>query len=161
MSVMSSFYNNLFKIGIIFQSLFLLAVRLLWGYAFFLAGLGKLEDPGTTSQYFASLNIVFPTFTAYVVGLIEMCGGLLLMCGLLTRLAAIPLTFVMIGAYLTAHLSSVKAIFSDPEMFFAQTPFMFLLASIFLFAFGPGWLSLDALIYWIYCKVTKNKWEGV
>ena len=69
------------------------------------------------------------------------------------------LIVVMIVAYLTAHLDSVKHIFSTPEVFLAQTPFLFLLASLFIFAFGPGVLSLDAFIYWIYCNMKGERKE--
>jgi len=66
----------------------------------------------------------------------------------MSRFTAIPLIITMIVAYLTADLDVVKNIFSAPDKFTAADPFLFLLASVIVFVFGPGRFSLDGLIAW-------------
>lgn len=36
---------------------------------------------------------------------------------------------------------------SDPDKFTGATPFLFLFASLLVFVFGPGKLSLDAVLF--------------
>ena len=61
-------------------------------------------------------------------------------------LVAIPVAFTMIVAYVTADSEALTSIFSDPDKFVAAAPFPFLLTALLVLAFGPGTLSLDALI---------------
>jgi putative oxidoreductase len=128
------------------QSPLLLVLRLYWGWAFFEAGKGKLLNLGQTAEFFGSLGIPFPALNAALAATTECVGGLLLLVGLASRLAAIPLIFTMIVAYLTADLEAVQNVFRDPDKFFAADPFLFLLASVLIFVFGPGAFSLDHLI---------------
>ena len=58
-----------------------------------------------------------------------------------------PLIFTMIVAYATAESEALHAVFSDPNKFLSADPFLFLLASLIVLAFGPGKLSLDALFF--------------
>jgi putative oxidoreductase len=80
------------------------------------------------------------------VGSVEMVGGILLILGLASRLISIPLSITMIVAYLTAHKEEVTSIFSEPDKFIGASPFLFLMVTLIIVAFGPGLLSLDALI---------------
>ena len=148
-----NFYCGLTCLGEAFQSLLLLAVRLYWGFSFFQSGLGKLSDVSAVTQFFADLNIPFPTANAYIAGSIECFGGLLLMVGLFSRIAALPLVVVMLVAYATAHTEALFNIWNDPSQFVAEQPFNFLLAALLVFAFGPGKISLDYLI----CRVFFHK----
>lgn len=140
------FYNRIIYWGSAFQSPFLLAIRLFWGWQFFVTGKGKLMDMPRVVDFFTSIHIPFPLANAYLAGSAECFGGLLLLAGLGARLAAIPLIFTMIIAYLTAHREAVITIFSDPDTFLEQHPFLFLLASLIILIFGPGKFSIDALI---------------
>ena len=49
-------------------------------------------------------------------------------------------------AYGTAHIEEVKGMFSDPDAFVTAAPFLFLLASVIVFTFGPGKFSIDELL---------------
>jgi len=128
------------------QGLFLLTLRLYWGWQFFQAGKGKLGDPAKVAGFFETLGIPFPHFNAILVGTVECFGGLLLLVGLGSRLVSIPLIITMIVAYLTAHVDAVKGIFQDPEAFTSQAPFLFLLALLIVLIFGPGLISMDEWI---------------
>ncbi len=54
--------------------------------------------------------------------------------------------FTMGVAYATAHRKELGSIFTDTDPFTEAPPFLFLLASVIVFAFGPGELSVDALL---------------
>ncbi len=139
-------YRLLVRAGESLQSPLLLAIRLYWGWQFFETGKGKLMDiPGKT-EFFQRLHIPFPKFNVYLAGGTECFGGLLLLAGLGSRLVSIPLIFTMTIAYLTADIDSVKHLFDDPDKFVSAAPFLFMLAAVIVFCFGPGAFSLDWLI---------------
>ncbi len=138
-------YQNLEKLANWLQSPLLLALRLYWGWSFFLTGRGKLLNLGRTAEYFGSLNIPLPKLNAALAGGTECLGGLLLVLGLFSRAAAVPLVFTLSVAYATAERDSLQAIFRDPDKFTAATPFLFLLAVLVVLAFGPGKISIDYL----------------
>lgn len=124
------------------QSLFLLLVRLIWGTQLLLIGIEKLKDIQKTIDQFTTLNIPQPLNAAWTVGSIEAICGLLLVLGFLSRLAALPLVAVMIGAYTFAHAQSL----TDFTLFTQEAPYLFLMASLIVLCFGPGKISLDNLI---------------
>ncbi len=130
----------------ILQSLFLLIVRLYWGWQFFQTGKGKLMDLDKPTQFFQSLGIPFPHLQAMVCGITECLGGLLILVGLLSRLISIPLTILLTVAYLTADIDRAKAIFGDPDKFVTADEFLFLYTVLVVLLFGPGKLSLDWLM---------------
>lgn len=125
------------------QDTVLLAFRLLYGSQFFLTGRGKLLHLDRTTAFFADLGIPAPGFHAVFVGGIEMIGGALLVAGLGTRLAAVPLSVSMVVAYLTAHRAEA---FASVEAFTSQEPYPFLVACLVVLAFGPGRAAIDAWI---------------
>ena len=146
MTLIQKFYRLIIAVGRSLQSLFLLLVRLYWGWGFFLAGKGKLSNLEKPTQYFQSLGIPLPHEQAFLAGATECFGGLLLLIGLASRLISIPLMVVMTVAYLTADLPLVKGIFSDPDKFFAADEFLFFYAVVIVFLFGPGKFSVDWLL---------------
>ena len=128
------------------QSPLLLAVRLYWGWQFAQTGWGKLTHLDRTAEFFESLSIPLPKLNAIAAGATECGGGVLLALGLFARPASVPLIFTMLVAYWTADRDALNAIGSDPDKFVTAAPFLFLLASLVVLAFGPGKLSLDALL---------------
>ena len=66
-------------------------------------GRGKLLNIERTAGFFESIDIPLPLVNAYAAGITECVGGLLLLIGLGSRLAAIPLVVTMLVAYATAH----------------------------------------------------------
>jgi putative oxidoreductase len=128
------------------QSPLLLAIRLYWGWQFAQTGWGKLMHLDRTAGFFESLNIPLPKVNAVLAGGTECLGGALLALGLFARPASVPLIFTMLVAYWTADRDALNAIGRDPDMFVTAAPFLFLLASLIVLTFGPGKLSLDALL---------------
>jgi putative oxidoreductase len=141
-------YELIIKVGGNFQSLFLLWMRLTWGHQFYLSGSAKLHNMEKTIQFFTTLQLPYPELHAYVVGWIELVGGLLLFIGLASRLVSIPLICVMIGALATAHAEQLvlAKFITEPANFVTMAPYPFLITSVLVFLFGPGRISLDALI---------------
>lgn len=134
------------KFAALLPSPFLLALRLYWGWQFFQTGKGKLGDLDKVTAFFTELHIPLPKLNAIMAGCTECFGGLLLIVGLFARPVAIPLIFTMIVAYATADREAIMNIFSSPDDFVTAAPFLFLLASVTIFVFGPGRFSLDQLI---------------
>lgn len=142
-SSLNSLESFLTKLGAWLQPVLLLIIRLYWGVSFVQTGWGKLMNLSRTAGYFESLHIPAPMVNAALAGTTECVGGALLALGLFTRFASPALIFTMAIAYLTAEHDALVGIFSNPDGFTGATPFLFLLAALIVFAFGPGTLSLD------------------
>jgi len=125
------------------QSPLLLLIRIIWGLLFIQAGFGKLADIGNVVEFFTSLNIPYPVFSAWLVAFVETIGGVLILIGFLTRFAAVPFVIVMVTALLTAHQEATMHLFTDFSEFMKQAPFTYLFATLTLMAFGPGCFSVD------------------
>ena len=138
------------------QSLFLLAVRLYWGWQFVVDGWGKLHHLAKVTEYFGSLGLPAPGATALFVSILELVGGILLALGLGTRLIALLLTGNMTVAYITGDREALLSVFSDPDKFIAAAPFSYLLASLIILVFGPGAYSLDALLNRMWSSPASN-----
>ena len=141
-------YKLLIESGDVFAMLFLLFIRLNWGWQFCQTGQGKLLNHQQVTQFFSSLNLPLPGLTAWFVGGIECIGGILLILGLATRPVGIILAGNMLVAYLSVESDRQKLLnfFHDQDSFLSADPFFFLLTALLAFAFGAGKLSLDALI---------------
>src|SRR5262249_7637213 len=86
--------------------------RLTGGGVFGTTRCGKLHRLDTVSEFFASLNLPAPHFQAALVATTELVGGLALLVGLGTRLAAVPLSITMIVAIATAKRDEVTGLAS-------------------------------------------------
>ena len=167
MSTLFQFHQKLIAIGDFFKHFLLFFMRFYWGAAFIQAGSGKLNDISAPAGFFKDLGIPFPLANAYFVGWVEYLGGWLLLLGLLSRVITIPLIIAMVTAYFTAHqkatfgvLNSLLEVFQNlgqfrdyfgnfmeqTAIFVKESPFNFLLTSLIVFCFGPGFISLDALL---------------
>jgi len=124
----------------------LLILRLYFGYQFLISGWGKLHSIERVTGFFTSLGIPAPALNAWFVSGLECVGGLLLILGLGARLISSLLAVNMMVAYLTADRDALTGIFQDPEPFLKADPFLFLLTSLIVMAFGPGRVSVDFLI---------------
>lgn len=79
-------------------------MRAAMGWIFFTEGSGKLwgwfggQGVAAMRTFYDRIGVPFSPYHAELVGYTEFIGGVLLMAGLMTRLAAIPLLAAMIGA---------------------------------------------------------------
>ncbi len=149
------------------QSVLLLLLRLYFGWAFFKAGLGKLQHIDTTAEYFAGLDIPLPTLNACLAGTTESFGGLLLLLGVASRVVTIPLIFTMLVAYFTQHIEELRPLWTlkenggyDPATFFKAAPFPYLLTALIVLCFGPGAFSVDGVLKWYFDKKQKAAERG-
>jgi putative oxidoreductase len=108
------------------QHLFLLAIRLYWGWQFMLTGRGKFLNFDRTVGFFTSLGIPFPEINVFMASATEFLGGICLMLGLGSRFVNLPLIITMCVAYLSAHTEELNSLFSDPDKFFQAPPFSYL-----------------------------------
>ena len=71
--------------------------------------ISKLTAISGTAGWFASIGLPMPTATTVVVGLVELLGGLAILVGFKTRIAAIVLAVFVLGATAIAHLDFSQA----------------------------------------------------
>ena len=136
-------------------------VRLLVGLVVFLPeGIQKLAFPDLLGVgRFAKIGIPFPDLMGPFVGVVETVCGLLIIIGLFTRLAAIPLIIIMIVALISTKLpillghdvgmfhlaSDIKRTGFWSMMHEARADLTMLLGCIYLAIVGAGPWSVDGL----------------
>ena len=122
-------------------------VRILVGWVFLSEGIQKFLFPAALGAgRFAKIGIPDPQFFGPFVGVVEIvCGGLLIL-GLLTRVAAIPLLIDITVAILTTKIPMLEKSGFWAAMHEARTDICMWLGSLFLLIVGAGPWSLDARI---------------
>jgi uncharacterized membrane protein YphA (DoxX/SURF4 family) len=132
-----------------------LLIRLAVGAVFLSEGIQKFVFPDRLgSGRFETIGIPAPDITAPFVGIVEIVCGVLVLAGLATRLAAIPLIIDMVVAIATTKIPILwgdSASIPDASGFWdfaheSRTDFAMLLGAIFLLVVGAGRWSLDARI---------------
>jgi uncharacterized membrane protein YphA (DoxX/SURF4 family) len=128
------------------QARSIVLIRVAAGLIFLTQGILKFIDPNMGVNRFARIGFPHPYFTAHFVGTFEVVCGLLLLLGLLTRLAAVPLLIVISTAIAT---TKIPELWRPNQGFWfmvsdARTDFAMLCSLLFLFIAGPGGLSFDA-----------------
>ena len=120
-------------------SLGILVGRVLLSIMFILAGFTKLTAISATAGWFGAIGLPVPTVTAVVVGLVELIGGIAILVGYQTRIAAIVLALFTVGATLIAHLD-----FADQtqQLFFMKN-LSIVGGFLVLASVGAGALSVD------------------
>lgn len=114
------------------------------GAVFLSEGIQKFLFPSTLGAgRFAKIGLPSPEFLGSFVGSFEIVCGALILLGLLTRLASVPLIIIMLVAITTtkAEVLADKGLW---EMLHgSRTDWAMLLGSIFLLIKGGGSWSLD------------------
>lgn len=137
-------------------------VRLLVGLVvFFPEGLQKLIFPDMLGAgRFARIGIPYPDLMGPFVGVVELVCGALIIIGLFTRLAAIPLVIIMIVALVSTklpvllghdvgifHLSAdIKRLGFWSMMHEGRADLTMLLGALYLLIEGGGAWSFDAAL---------------
>lgn len=122
-------------------------IRLVVGAVFLSEGLQKFLYPAEVGVgRFTKIGIPAPEILAPFVGVVEIVCGTLILIGLLTRLAAIPLIINMLVAISTTKIPILLKSGFWAMAHEARTDWSMLLCSIFLLAMGAGACSMDARI---------------
>jgi putative oxidoreductase len=130
------------RLSAVFAWLPPLFARIVVGWVFMWTGWTKLNNLPQITENFASWGIPFPEITTPFVSGVEFIGGLLLLLGLFTRVAAVPLVIVMIVAIISAKLDQIDSL--ETLLGFEEVLYMALFG--WLAVAGPGPVSLDRLL---------------
>ena len=113
--------------------------RITLGWVFLQSGWGKLHDLPKVVAFFTELGIPAPQIQAPFSAGTEFVCGVLLLLGLFTRVASIPLAIVMVVAIATAKKGDIHEL-SD---LFGFAEYLYVLLLAYLAAYGAGPISLD------------------
>lgn len=90
----------------------------------------------------------------FIAAVVELFGGLLILIGLWTHLAALLATLIMLMAYLTAHLAWF------PTLNNGELAAMYFASFLLIFFFGPGPYSIDTWLSVRRQEKRKDKMEA-
>lgn len=120
------------------QPLALLLLRLVLGAILAVHGFRKLYGAGLAHHIQIVSNLGFPAWMAYLSVLAEFAGGILVMAGLLTRMAALAILIDLAVAVVKVHW---KNGLTGPAGY--EFPLALAAAAFVVGAFGAGPLALD------------------
>ena len=121
-----------------------LLIRLLVGLVFLSEGIQKFLFPELRGAgRFAKIGLPYPELLGSLVGGMEVLCGTLVLLGLLTRMAAIPLVVIMLVAIVATKLPLLAEKGFWEMLHSSRTDWAMLLGSIFLLVNGAGKLSAD------------------
>jgi len=123
--------------------------RFVIGLVFVKTGWGKLHNLDQVIEFFRSLGIPAPEFQAPFAATMEFTCGLLVLVGLFTRLAAVPLMVIMIVAIATAfreQLGAADGAIESLNVLFGLSEFLYIVLLVWLVVRGAGAVSLDRVL---------------
>src|SRR5216684_2592801 len=109
----------------------------------FETGWGKVHNLDAMAERFEGWGIPAPALSAALSGYTELIGGTLVLIGLLTRLASIPMVINMVVAILVVRMKKVSGLDEFAEL---DEP-LYALSFLWLAFSGPGKASLDHLLF--------------
>ncbi len=125
-------------------------IRFLLGSIFISEGIQKFLLPNELGiGRFEKLGIFYPSFTAPFVGIVEIICGTLLVVGLLTRFASMPLLITM---FVAIYSTKFNVLIDSGFWKFAheaRTDYSMIMCLAFLLIVGSGPISMDQ-------KLTEN-----
>ncbi len=132
-----------------------LVPRMIVGLVFLSEGIQKYLFPELVGEgRFAKIGFENAEFLAYFVAPFEITCGILLLMGLLTRLASIPLLIIMATAIVTTKVPKLLNDGFWPMAHDSRTDFAMTMLLVFLIIYGAGRLSIDSVIL---KKITNAK----
>ena len=124
-----------------------LIIRISLAIVFIYHGYDKVFQGGHSNitALMASKNAPYPTLLGWLAGSTEFFGGIALLLGLLSRLAALGLACVMYVAITTVHLPNGFKITNEGGGY--EFCLVLLLSALAIVLGGPGGLSLDRILF--------------
>ena len=129
-----------------------LLVRIALASVFIFTGWGKLHGLPKVTGYFTELGIPLPGLNAVVVSVVEFVGGSLLLVGLFTRAAALPMAFSMLVAIGTGRRADIDGL----PWFFGFDEFVYFSCFVWLMVAGAGAVSVDRLLFGGWMKAPQT-----
>lgn len=123
----------------------LLVVRVVMGVAFILHGWPKIQNPMGWMNAMGGEGV--PSFLQALAALAEFGGGIALLLGLLTPLAALGIVCQMLGALFMVHFPMGHPFVAATGGPSYELPLVYLALAILLLVMGPGRWSFDALLF--------------
>lgn len=124
----------------------LLLLRVVMGAAFMFHGWYKIQSPGGALGWMGPESPV-PGVLQGMAVLAEFGGGLALILGLLTPLAALGIAATMVVALAMVHLPHGDPFVGQPGKPSFELAAGYLTNAILFFLIGPGALSLDGFLF--------------
>jgi len=133
--------NRFFSTASLWPAAGLAVVRMITGFFLIYHGWeifndSKMNEYQTWNAFKNSANVELLVYGGKAA---ELVGGLLLFCGLFTRMACLLIAGTM--SYIAFFVGNGKIWYED------QHPFLFVLLAFVFFFMGPGAFSADALIF--------------
>ncbi len=119
-----------------------LITRVVVGIVFVESGWGKLNNLPKVIEFFSSLGIPAPHLQAPFVAGLELVAGLLVLFGLATRFASVPLVGIMLVAIRTAKWEEIESLSS----LFSLSEALYIVLLVWLIVKGAGRASVDSLL---------------
>ena len=119
-----------------------LAIRITVGWVFLWSGWQKLQILPRMVENFRGWGIPAPEIMAPFASGVELVGGTLLLVGLLTRFAAVPMMIVMAVAIVSAKAAQIDSL--ETFLGFEEVSYFVMFASLAIV--GPGPVSLDHFV---------------
>ena len=113
--------------------------RVAAGVVFLIFGIGKFSQHATEVDSFRTYGLPSPDAFVYAIGVLEVVGGLMLVAGLLTRLAALALAGDMVGAIAVSGIKEGEAIS------LTLAPALLVTMTVLLWT-GPGARAVDGAV---------------
>ena len=130
------------RVGAQFDWLPVLLARIAVGWTFMQTGWGKLHDLPSIVEFFRELGIPYPELQAPFVSSVELVCGTLILVGLFSRVAALPLIGTMVVAIATAQWENVDSF----GALFGLTEYLYIVIFAWIATAGPGPVALDPWI---------------
>lgn len=121
----------------------LMFLRLFMGYAFIMHGYGKIQNP----MGWMGAEAPVPGVLQLLAAVAEFGGGIALILGLFTRLAALGIFFTMVVAAGTHLFAMGDPVIASGPGGSAEPALVYLFVSLLYMIQGPGRHSLDKLLF--------------
>jgi uncharacterized membrane protein YphA (DoxX/SURF4 family) len=128
-------------------------LRVYLGLGLFIRGALVIDNPRLLGNYMSGVDWFWPLLVSHYVAVAHLGGGLLLMFGLVTRIAAAMQVPALVGAVFIVHLREGLMAQSQSLELSVLVLFMLLVFTVF----GAGRLSLDRYVFGVTADDTAKK----